>query len=340
MSDADRQSPRTVIRKWLQSTDSKSTTRPANALPEQKTCERSPRHRSRRHRPIKETDDPHDKEAGRKHHEYNKNESRQKNVTGNAHNPQSLQVQPQKHSKADAAVIPDDHGLAKRLGLHAPFRTFEEHSDDSFPEVQHRLQKRRRSRSSTSSYLEPAVTNDLSNNDHAHSSHPTTSRPANTQPTLGDGVHYSSPTASKDSELLLPPPETLLKPYEKRPRHKTRIDRYELKESSKHSKNTKKDAKKDRKEKKTKKSQRREKSGAALMHSFAAQNVVHDRLTVSCPKWSSFSHILDGDIESKLKPAKTLGLFGKGRASSPVRRKGCKVASLSTGADTVLMNAF
>lgn len=34
------------------------------------------------------------------------------------------------------------------------------------------------------------------------------------------------------------------------------------------------------------------------------------------------------DTEPKLKPAKTLGLFGKGRASSPVKRRGCRFTYL------------
>ena len=283
MSDAE--SPRTVIRKWLQGTDSKSTVKPAEALSEQQKIERNSRHHSKPHRRTRyhsEINGPHDEEAGRKRQRYGKDGNRQKNFPDQALSSNPLQAQSQKHSKAIAAVIPDGHGLAERLGLHAPFRSLRDRSDDSIPEVQSRPQKRRRSRSSTSSYLEPAAADPFSNNEHARSSHSTILRTVGTRPTLGDEDNNSQPTASKDSGVLQPPPEKLSTSYRKRPRHKTRKDRYELKESSRPREKTRQDTKKNRKEKKPKKPKRKEKSGAALMHGFAAQNVVQDRLTVSC----------------------------------------------------------
>ena len=80
--------------------------------------------------------------------------------------------------------------------------------------------------------------------------------------------------------MMILSPEKLS--YERRPRHKTRQDRYELKGNNKDSEKMKQATKKDRGEKKQKKHKRKEKSGTALMHDFAAQNVAHDRLTVSC----------------------------------------------------------
>lgn len=285
MSDAEQQSPRAAIRKWLQNTNSKSLARPADALPEQQDLKRGFKYHSRRGQwtrcPL-ETEDPHDKEAARKHLRHSKSGSRQKHVTDRSLLLNPLQARPRKHSEASTTVVPDGHGLAERLGLHASFRTFKDRSDDNIAEAQSRPRKRRRRKSSTSSYLEPAAANDLSDNGHACSSHAAILRTVSERPAVDDRDKYVSPTASKGGEVILPSPEKLLKPYEKRQRHKTRIDRYELKETSRHSKKTNQDVKKDRGDKKQKKQKRKEKSGAALMHGFAAQNVVHDRLTVSC----------------------------------------------------------
>ena len=281
MSDVD--SPRTAIRKWLQGTEGKST-KPSEALSEPQKIKRNSRHHSKRQRRTRydsETEGPHDEEAGRKRQRYDKDGNRKKKIPDKALSFTPLQAQSQEHSKAIAAVIPDRHGLAERLGLHAPFRTLRDRSDDSVPKVHIRPQKRRRCRSSTSSYLEPAVEESFSGNDHARSSHSTILRTVGTRPALGGENNNSPPPASKDSVILLPPPEELSISYRKRPRHKTRKDRYDLKESSRHGEKTKHDTKKNRKEKKPKKPKRREKSGAALMHGFTAQNVVHDRLTVS-----------------------------------------------------------
>ena len=286
------ESPRTAIHKWLQGTDGKSTVKPAEALSEQQKIERISRHNSKPHRRTNyhsAIEGPHDEEAGRKRYIYGKDGDRQKKIPDNALSSNPLQARSRKHSKAIAAITPDGHGLAERLGLHAPFRMLRDRSGDSIPESQGRLPKRRRSRSSTSSYLEPAAANTFSDNDHARSSHSTILGNVGTRPALGDEGNNSPPTVSKDSGVLQPPTEKLSVSYSKRPRHKTRKDRYELKESSRPREKTKQDTKKNRTKKKPKKPKRKEKSGAALMHGFAAQNVVHDRLTVSCIWWFSIS---------------------------------------------------
>ena len=273
MSDAERQSPRTAIRKWLQVTDNKSTARPANALPELQNIQRRSKHRSRQHyitRYPPETEHQHDKAAGRNNPKYNKSGTRQKHVVAKTHLVNSPQAQP-----ADGLV------LAERLGLHPPFRTFKDHSDGSTPKVQNRARKRKRSWSSSGSYLEPAAFSDLDNDDD-RPSHATILHTVSTRPALGDRGNNSSHTTSQGSEMVDPSPEKKLNPYERRPRHKTRIDRYELKENIRHGTKTKQDAKKNSGQKKPKKHRRKEKSGAALMHDFTAQNVAHNRLTVSC----------------------------------------------------------
>jgi hypothetical protein len=87
--------------------------------------------------------------------------------------------------------------------------------------------------------------------------------------------------------------------YERRPRHKTRPDKYELKvdkrtvEKSSHER-THNSSKRKRK--------RRKKTGLALNHDFKAPNVPQDRLT--------------------LKPNAGPGIFHRGKASAPVERRG------------------
>ena len=287
MSDSERQSPRTAIRNWLQETDSKLNAKPTDARPEGQDTERGSRHHKRRQhtkRDRSETKDQHAKEAGRKRPVHDKN--------GLA----SRQAQSQFHSKENTAVNADCLGLAERLGLHAPFRTFKDHSDNGIPDIQGLARKRRRIRSSTSSYLEPAAAIDLSDNDNDRLSHTTILRSANERPVLGHRGKNASSTASQSSEKLLPSPEKLLKSYERRPRHKTRQDRYDLKDSNRDVVKTLKPARKDLGEKKQKKQKhkhkRKEKSGAALMYDFAAQNVAHDRLTVSSTQVSYFLRTL------------------------------------------------
>ena len=89
----------------------------------------------------------------------------------------------------------------------------------------------------------------------------------------------------------------LRKKYERRPRHKTRPDKYELKvdkrrlEKSSHERVHQ-----------TSKRKRRKKSGLTLNHDFEASNVLQDRLT--------------------LKPNTGPGIFHRGKASVPVERRG------------------
>lgn len=285
MSNDERQSPRTAIRNWLQLTEKKLTAKPTNEFSEQQDIERRSRHHSRRHRPTRypsEIKDQRDEAAGRKHQRHNNSGTRQKRVTDEVLPVNSHQAQSQIYLNKDAAGNSEGLGLAERLGLHAPFRTFKDRSDHDILDVRSHSRKRRRSRSSTSSYLEPAAANDLLDKHQDDPSHATVLRTASAEPALGDRVKKSSPTASQGSEMMLLSPEKLLKSYERRPRHKTRQDRYELKGNNKDSEKMKQARKKDRGEKKQKKHKRKEKSGTALMHDFAAQNVAHDRLTVSC----------------------------------------------------------
>ncbi|KAK4987934.1 hypothetical protein LTR50_004271 [Elasticomyces elasticus] len=90
------------------------------------------------------------------------------------------------------------------------------------------------------------------------------------------------------------------KTYERRARHKTRTDRYEPKIDTSKRRTAKKEKKSTKKSRKTKKT--RENLFTGLVQSFHAKNVPKDRLT--------------------LKPSANLGIFKKGRASSPRRGRG------------------
>ena len=169
--------------------------------------------------------------------------------------------------------------LAERLNLHAPFRSFGDGNgfkDLDSSRLDH-ARKRRRSPSSASSLLEPAafpvelVTDKVDRK--VFSKRKSGDRhDDNSSQTTSEHSQSSNDTSS---------PQKPAKTYERRPRYKTKEDRYELKQSTvlAQRKKTKKD-KKEAEAKKYKKSKVHRKSGAALVHDFAAQNVAQDRLTV------------------------------------------------------------
>ena len=167
-------------------------------------------------------------------------------------------------------------GLAERLGLHAPFCTFR----DDVSQIGHgsdaaRRKIKRRRTSSSSSRLEPAPFNIVSGSEE----------------TADDELHEFEAKSKRqrtrrhpksDSEAdhhLSDPPPARPKNYERRSRYKTREDKYSLKQKGQRPTNKQKDGI----VKKVKKRKRKEKSGNALMHDFAASNVAQDRLTVSEP---------------------------------------------------------
>lgn len=91
----------------------------------------------------------------------------------------------------------------------------------------------------------------------------------------GSGMSESGPDAATS-------PEGPTKQYGRRPRHKTKDDKYEVKQPGRKSEKHKgKKEKRDAKAKQGKKRKRKERSGDALMHTFSAPNVAQDRLTVS-----------------------------------------------------------
>ena len=133
--------------------------------------------------------------------------------------------------------------------------------------------KRRVVPSSQSTTLQPAATVDLKVQGYDVDTGP----PAvdDDRGCMTDTLSTSSASIySFSSYVSLRPTKT----YEKRPRHKTRDDRYELKEVKK---SRDRSVAKERPLRKAKKRRRKEKSGTALLQDFKAPNVSNDRLTVS-----------------------------------------------------------
>ena len=170
-------------------------------------------------------------------------------------------------------------GLAKRLGLHEPFQAMERRVDceklDMGSEKRRRKQKRKRSPSATS-YLEPAVFNDTANDG---SQRPNNGNTRDIEVELFNSAKHSTNITSEVLDTPAKPrsrPTEDAKTYEKRPRRKTREDRYDLKNDRKKMKSNTMLVETTRR----KRSKCKETSGAAMSHVFTAQNVAPDRLTV------------------------------------------------------------
>ncbi|MCJ1389319.1 hypothetical protein MMC18_002175 [Xylographa bjoerkii] len=167
------------------------------------------------------------------------------------------------------------------------------------------LRRKRRRASSSSSYLEPAIANEMTHTasricKESHSR----GRNADAQHNERRQEISSSDVSDVSVSQTSFSPAKPVKTYERRSRHKTREDRYLLKDATAHVR-----APKEKKRKKSTRLSRKEKTGSALLHNFVADNVASERLT--------------------LRPGTSLGLFSKGRASSPFRRGGLPDLSFS-----------
>ena len=94
--------------------------------------------------------------------------------------------------------------------------------------------------------------------------------------------HKKHKVASSDSESSAES-NTRQETYEKRDRHKTREDRYELKKKKKKHKSDKPDGERKPKKKREKKGDKKrasKKAGEDLMNNFSSKSVAQDRLTV------------------------------------------------------------
>ncbi|KAL8774817.1 MAG: hypothetical protein Q9209_000756 [Squamulea sp. 1 TL-2023] len=195
----------------------------------------------------------------------------------------------------DHTIHPKDGpNIAEQLGLHAPFRSIANHSGDihTKPRAEGHRPKRRRRSSSSASYLEPAVY--PNNSDEGKQDR----KSLKTEETQRQRQHTHIELSSRSSSTTVDLPEKAAKTYEKRPRHKTREDRYELKKDKKYDEIDKGRAK--ARDKRKKKKQGVEKSGAALMQRFSAKNVEPERLTVSLKNLTSdvYHHVKVAEVRT------------------------------------------
>ena len=262
-------SPRAAIRTWLQDTVIEPRLIPQNDQVEQYD-------RWKRHRRKNNVSGSRGSRSPRIAPRHDKGKFGERGSKFDVHRASSI---PKQHRPEGSERI----NLAEHLGLHAPFRTFR---DPSNSEVDlndlSRRPKRRRRESSPYSPLEPAEINDVDESNNAVVSPAGVSRSRKKARKHAENEAENLSGDSPKSTVTLPSPKRPTKSYERRPRHKTREDRYDLKEH-KDTIRKERSSKKDGVERKLKSRKRKDKSGAALMHDFAPQNVSNDRLTVSPP---------------------------------------------------------
>ena len=274
-----RESPRAVIRTWLQQTNDRSRRLESNHIESELSVHRSQearRHNTRANREITSQNRirGHPKRVATAETRQPLQQAPDKTFPLRPH-----RDQPQEQIAKTLQPRPGDPGFAESLGLHPPFRTFRVRSEDDLlhHEDPVRMRKRKRKASSTISDLEPAVVDELTNAENGKWT--SLEREGTRRLPLSDDDGGLKPL----SGFLWRPDQTTAlseKPaesFERRPRHKTREDRYELKDGTREKRKV---ANKDSQQRKQKKHRRREKSGGALIHNFTAQNVAHDRLTV------------------------------------------------------------
>ncbi len=293
MSSNERESPRAAIRSWLHDAETKSP-RPRQIRPsvqrEQRQHDRKAKQYSTHHGPktkgieLQRAAPPKTQDADRREDQSPRNY--RDNMEDSEHGPargktsKSNEARTHRHTKARTVQRPDGPGLAEKLGLHAPFRTFRDRSEDEDMNLDplSRPRKRRRRRSSTESYLEPAEIREQTDLE----------SDADLPMKKGECGNSGRIYPESHSEHVLESPATMSKlpekpaaSYMRRPRHKTRDDHYQLKEGTNEGKKKKiKSSEHEGKDRKCKKHKRKAKLGAAIMDDFSAQNVSHDRLTV------------------------------------------------------------
>lgn len=177
--------------------------------------------------------------------------------------------------------VHDRSGLAKRLGLHPPFQAMDLkqlHHEKRLDHVETTRDRKRKRSSSVTSYLEPALIDEpIKARDYLRDVDAIRQPESSRDPQeVESGKRSSSSTSSSSYRSPVKPAKT----YERRPRHKTKEDRYELKQDNK-SKKTRPKTKGINKRKASRKDKKRKaQSGLAFLHKFTAKNVASDRLTV------------------------------------------------------------
>lgn len=167
--------------------------------------------------------------------------------------------------------------LPSRLGLQAPFRLLgeEAHPQDLQRHDRHHTKKRRISVSSDTTYLQPATAAANAESENGKRSHSRRHHPRVDPYDVDDDDLTPSILSSSSYSVTDCSPKKPAKTYDRKPRHKTRDDRYEKKQIKELAK-----AKAKKAAKKGDKRKRKTRSGAAPTHNFTAKNVTQDRLTV------------------------------------------------------------
>ncbi|KAI9053668.1 hypothetical protein LZ554_002622 [Drepanopeziza brunnea f. sp. 'monogermtubi'] len=150
--------------------------------------------------------------------------------------------------------------------------------------------KRRHNSSSDSSLLEVTV--------RPRSQHLKRNDPSPPTPRKKQRIDSSEPGVSIQAASSIQPRET----FEKRPRHKTREDRYEPKKEKRSRKNDENKATRKKREKKGNRRKAAKRAGEDLMQNFSSNRIGQERLT--------------------MRPSHGPGLYNNGRASSPAKRRG------------------
>lgn len=137
--------------------------------------------------------------------------------------------------------------------------------------------KRKRSVTSLSSCPDPAAPSEFSQSrKDKHRKHHSLSTEVREHHRDESSSESSKPETSLDTPA--PSPAQVRKSYERRPRHKTRQDKYEIKHGKQKEKQSteRKVTSKNHK----RRAKHRDKAGAALLHNFSAENIASDRITV------------------------------------------------------------
>ncbi|KAL8764557.1 MAG: hypothetical protein Q9194_006986, partial [Teloschistes cf. exilis] len=277
MSTPKRQSPRAAIREWLARTDQVATplARHDSKSKKQKGVKAQEEDWRFSHHPQERLKSPPRHTAG----------TRNKPAKGYHRSPQPPTGNRQQRPR-------DDRNLAEQLGLHAPFRSLATRGAEAriSPRHEGEQHKRKRSHSEASSYLEPAF-HFGDDDDGSECFRGTLTK----QVPCGE-KQYDKQVSSRSSSVAILPPDGPGKMYERRSRHKTKEDCYELKQAKK--RNQAKDQKVRAADKpKKKKRKHAQKSGAALMQDFNAENVQPERLTASYLT-PSFNHWCEKEEKS------------------------------------------
>ena len=178
--------------------------------------------------------------------------------------------------EVDARSRSQECGIRERLDFRGPFPAFG-HGDGPSIETS-RPRKRQRRGLSPSSDLQPAFVAETEGTPKAKDD---VNAAQHAKAFRLMAVARSSASIAEDSnhsEMVFSSPKRLVKSYERRPRHKTREDRYKIKNDT--MRRTKKLVRSSKDNRATDKRRHGKKLGGALMKEFTAPNVSNDRLTV------------------------------------------------------------